>query len=556
LVHFDRLPVVQVGKQVYVTTAALAELSPAAPANPATGKPLGGKHESQDEEPEEHAGAAPGLAAGSGSGYAGMLEPTPAALPPLKAGRNRCRLAGHAIDLAVPGTPLAGELDGKPLDGGALLEHAGATYISAKVLAKAGLLLGFDGVEDAYQLVGLVYSVEYSGAAVADRAPSLVMRCLTPLSAETAQDADGTVNIVLHGGFFADTAPREFAGDAAVSRVGFKTQPELGRSYVFIKQPRQTGVRVTCDPRVGFARVSFGNYLQLVDYSKSSSGEISLHVQLGAPCAARGSFVDNPPRIVVDFPGAIYKDASQSIKVEQGGVHTIRVGTPEPGTVRVVLDLAEALDYRVLSKNGGAKYYIQLLPRAQVGAPLARRRLGRTIMLDPGHGGTDPGAPGVFPGVNESALTLQIVTRLAAELRKLDYDVLLTRTSDRFISLGARTDYANGVLPYIFVSVHCNSIEDPAFQGLMTFCHPASLAGRRLAGLVHQEVLSATGAVDKGVRTADFLVLRETAMPSILVECGFVTNAAECRELTDPQYQQLIAQGIARGIDRYVTGGL
>jgi N-acetylmuramoyl-L-alanine amidase len=292
-----------------------------------------------------------------------------------------------------------------------------------------------------------------------------------------------------------------------------------------------------------------------MSYNKSSSGEISLNVQLGATCKVHDEFVDSPPRLVIDFPGAVFDDASQTLKVNQGRVTNIRVGSPEPGTVRVVIDLIERVDYRILANDGGARYYIQLLPPASRTAPAGQQRLGRTIMIDAGHGGSDPGASGVIPGVAETALNLQIANGVADELRKLGYSTLMTRKSDRFVSLGARTDYANEVLPYLFVSVHCNSIESADFQGVMTFHHPSSETSTRLAELIHAEVLKTTGAVDKGVRTANFFVLRETVMPSVLVECGFLTNPAECRKLIDPKYQRLVAQGIARGVDRYVTGG-
>jgi len=168
--------------------------------------------------------------------------------------------------------------------------------------------------------------------------------------------------------------------------------------------------------------------------------------------------------------------------------------------VRVVLDLTERADYRLLSTDDGARYYIQLLPPVSLLATAGELRQGRVIMVDPGHGGSDPGAEGVLAGVWEAPVNLEISFYLVDALKDMGYGVLLTRDRDRFVSLGARADYANQVLPYLFVSVHTNSLDDPDYQGIMTFHHPASQRGPRLAALIQEELLKATGAVDKRVR--------------------------------------------------------
>jgi N-acetylmuramoyl-L-alanine amidase len=224
-----------------------------------------------------------------------------------------------------------------------------------------------------------------------------------------------------------------------------------------------------------------------------------------------------------------------------------------------------------MSTDGGARYYCQFLPplgstpsvpsldeplQAEPSTPplnRARASRNRVIMIDAGHGGSDPGASGVIPGTHEKNLVLSMCMMLQEELEQMGYTVLQTRTSDRFVSLGARTDYANEVLPYIFVSLHCNSFTDPAMEGLLTFIHPAaSQDSRRLAALVESEAALASGAVEKGVREANFFVLRETVMPSILIEAGFLTHRDECGRLCDPKYQGSMMRGVAKGIDRFI----
>jgi N-acetylmuramoyl-L-alanine amidase len=452
------------------------------------------------------------------------------------------------LDLSPPGDPPAGELDGAPLEPRQLFQWQGRTYLDAQLLSELGLDLAFNTVEDLYQVVGLVHTVDFDPARA-----SLLLRSLTPVTLDGRQVSDTEVMLVLYGGFIQRTEPIEFPDDPTVDKLGFKSQVELGRSFIFIHQPERTGFRVLSDALVGFSRVNFGNYFQVASYHKTSSGEISLDIQLGAAVTARHEIIPDPWRLVVDFPGALYEEATREIPVNIGRVERVRIGTPEQRTVRVVLDLTDRADYRVLTKDHGARYFIQLLPPALPAAAPSERRAGRTIMVDAGHGGSDPGAEGVIPGVWEAPLNLSISRMLTAELKSLGYAVLETRTSDRFVSLGQRADLANYSLPFIFVSVHSNSIDfKPEMSGIMTFHHPYSVDGPELAADIQYEVLRSTGAVDKGVRQADFFVLRETIVPSVLVECGFLTNYAECEKLTDPSYQLAVARGIARGIDRYV----
>lgn len=574
---FDHPPVIDAGGETYLSLALLDELglrsadeggaetgaaTPAAPANATQGfaDPLARRvalllqspdsglppeHYSPSDDDEQ----APGE--DEVGGQAVELAPLPQRPPAAPAaGRVRYRLAGHVLDVAS-GTPQpAAELDGTALPATALLRYGGHDYLSSARFAGIGLRLAYNAQQDLYQVVGLIQRVD-SGPDTRE----LTLGCLTPVSVEGVQVDDNSVTAIVEGGFLADTATREYPGGSVITKLGFKTQPELGRSFLFIRQPRRTGFLVQADPRVGYARLRFGNYFQVASYQLSSSGDLSVTMQLGAPCTPQLQYLTDPPRLVVDFPGVVYEDATETIPVGQGSVTQIRIGRPVPGTVRVVLDLTEHVDHRLLSKDDGARYYLQLLPARPVAATSAAQlRRGRTVMIDPGHGGSDPGAPGVLPDAWEAPINLAICEYLEADLRQLGYEVLSTRKSDRFVSLGARADYANRVLPYVFVSVHSNSMEDPDYHGVMTFHHPASRYGPRLAALIQEEVLRSTGATDKRVRQANFFVLRETVMPSALVECGVLTNREECAKMVDPAYQQRIAQGIARGIDRYITG--
>jgi N-acetylmuramoyl-L-alanine amidase len=459
---------------------------------------------------------------------------------------GRYLLGGREFTL----TGTTATLDGSALSAGAVLEYNGQRYLRQAEFEELGFTLTFNPQERAYQFAGSINRIHYESSS-----DSLVVNCQTPVRIHGYQQSDTEIRLEIMGGVIPDSmAAAGISGSASVSRLDYAAWPVMARSEIVIHQPQRTGFKVRADDEVGYARVKFGNYFQLADYRKSSSGELSVAVTLGAPCPVETQQLSNPPRIVADFSGVEYEDATLEKPVNIGAVKRIRVGRPEPGKVRVVLDLERQLDYRVLTKDGGAQYYLQLLPHIEQAAPAPSQRVGRTIMVDPGHGGSDPGAEGVIDGVWEVELNTAISAYLVTELESLGYDVLTTRSYDRYVSLQQRADYANQVLPYIFVSIHNNWIEDPEMTGAMTFHHPASSFGPLLAALVQDELVAATGAVDKGVRTANFFVLRETVMPSILVECGFMSNYGECRRLLDPEYQQTIARAIARGVDRYVAG--
>jgi N-acetylmuramoyl-L-alanine amidase len=138
----------------------------------------------------------------------------------------------------------------------------------------------------------------------------------------------------------------------------------------------------------------------------------------------------------------------------------------------------------------------------------------------------------------------------------MGYSVVYTRTTDVEIDLEPRVALAERVRGDVFVSLHANSVasRSSTVSGIETYHAPGSTQGQRLASLVHQQIIAATGAVDRGVRSARFYVIRNTSMPAILVETGFVTNPSDAANLSNPTYQQRMAEAIARGVDQFLQG--
>ena len=172
------------------------------------------------------------------------------------------------------------------------------------------------------------------------------------------------------------------------------------------------------------------------------------------------------------------------------------------------------------------------------------------IIIDPGHGGDDPGTIGIG-GVREKDVILPISLDVAEILRKQEIEVIMTRDTDNFISLEGRTDMANDIDADLFVSIHANAINlsRPDVNGLETYYYQS---GRRLAEIIHWSILNGVNIDDRGIRRARFYVLRHSTMPAVLIEVGFLTGEVDASHLKDPNHRRQMAEAIARGIVEYI----
>lgn len=177
---------------------------------------------------------------------------------------------------------------------------------------------------------------------------------------------------------------------------------------------------------------------------------------------------------------------------------------------------------------------------------------GVTIVIDPGHGGSDPGA--VWDGAEEKSINLAVALKVRDLLeQEMDLRVLMTREEDRAVDLYDRAGFANEEKATLFVSIHSNALEnDHDYEGILTFYHKRDRSGMHLAEEVQAAVAAETGGIDRGVRAEDYVVLRETDAPACLLEMGFMTTPAELERLLDPDYQDCIAAGVVEGILTYL----
>jgi N-acetylmuramoyl-L-alanine amidase len=327
--------------------------------------------------------------------------------------------------------------------------------------------------------------------------------------------------------------------------------------------------------------------------------------------------INKPQRLYVDLKNSrLGRNIRKSIPINDDLLSDARAGQYTHDSVRVVVDIKSFKTYKIFSLKDPFRIVIDIkgtaddkkagsrqpsvtinkngkLPPSALAKQLA---LGvRTIVIDPGHGGRDYGAPGYLKGVHEKHVTLQIARKLAKMIRKeLQTKVYLTRSRDRFLTLEERTAIANTKNADLFISIHTNSHKDRRAYGIETYFlnlatddeairvaamenatstknisdlqtilhdlmqnakinESSRLASNVQVSMVrHLKNKRYSRVKDKGVKQAPFYVLLGAQMPAILVETGFISNPRESKRLVNAQYQQRICEAIIMGVKKYI----
>jgi len=266
----------------------------------------------------------------------------------------------------------------------------------------------------------------------------------------------------------------------------------------------------------------------------------------------------NPDRLVIDLQETT-NQAGEVHNVDSPLVSAIRTGQLDSATTRVVLDLKDTVSYRL--ENNKASLLINLAgeatrssgpaipgdPADQNGQPEPAAN-DRLIILDAGHGGRDVGAIGAS-GKYEKDLVFDITGQLKTAMEVEGYTVILTRPDDSYVSLEERVNIADLYNAFAFISIHANSTANSAIEGLEVFKYYDS--DPQLAQNALESILSQTGQANRRVKEAGFYVIKNTLMPAILIETGFISNAQEEAFLWQPENQEAMVQGIVKGIMSY-----
>lgn len=197
-------------------------------------------------------------------------------------------------------------------------------------------------------------------------------------------------------------------------------------------------------------------------------------------------------------------------------------------------------------------------------AVISHSNEGHVVMLDPGHGGYDPGAI-TSQGVYEKSINLKIAQKVKEMLAPSGIEVFLTREEDidyapdgvkgkntkKQIDLNRRIDMANEAKADVFVSLHVNATATGQNSGAETFYHYQSESGKKLAELIQQELIKILGMNRRIAKPGDFYVIKNTSMPAVIVEVGYLSNIKERKKLQQSWYQEQLSRAIAKGIANY-----
>jgi N-acetylmuramoyl-L-alanine amidase len=182
------------------------------------------------------------------------------------------------------------------------------------------------------------------------------------------------------------------------------------------------------------------------------------------------------------------------------------------------------------------------------------------IVLDPGHGGEDFGThSNGEPVFHEKHLNLSTTQIVRSYLQQFGYKVVMTRNDDTFIPLDQRALFANRQAPKLFVSIHYNSAPSEEAEGIEVFYYKDDddkqrvATSKALAQCVLDKTIQNTKAKSRGVKHGNYAVIRETDMPAVLIEGGFLTNKSEAQKIVNSAYMKSLALGIAQGIRDYLT---
>lgn len=388
-----------------------------------------------------------------------------------------------------------------------------------------------------------------------------------------------------------------------VNRIQFtqlQTRPPVVRMSLQV-DPSSTNWRATTSGFAGFvvipdriARYSSNNVSRPTLYNRNSPANIQsveladndtqLLIRADQPISASGGWDRVTGQFRIIIPNARLANRVTGPHFDANSpILRIRLKSQASETVVVYVQPAPGVQVGELNQIGNQLLALQLQPQRRILPPISlpplpsinSRQLpdpnggdsfppphfhiqphatfprGRlVVVIDPGHGGKDSGAPGLN-GLLEKDVVLPIGKRIAAILEQHGIQAVLTRDADFFVGLQGRVDIAERVHATVFVSVHANSVDNrPEVNGLEVYYYGS---GYDLAEVVRHSILQSISTIkDRGTRKARFYVLRKNNMPAILVETGYMTGREDNPRLATAEYQNRMAEAIARGILKYL----
>lgn len=323
----------------------------------------------------------------------------------------------------------------------------------------------------------------------------------------------------------------------------------------------------------------------LAAWALTSTGSLKLRTSSGAKLDAfyQSSTTDKGERVWIDFPGELSRP--RTIK-GNGSVKEIRLGKPTKGKTRLVIEFQPSVELKPsklqligISPNKWELKFYGLESnsfRSIEEGNILRNSIKRTfekidledldvsslpnvpygkykVVIDPGHGGSDPGAVGIN-GLRETDIVLEVSKSVSKILTNKGVKTILTRSYERTLDLQPRVTKANNSKADAFVSIHANATRGKRkdVNGLETYYY-SGYKGYSLAKNIQKQILNVSPqSPDRGVRRSRFYVIRKTSMPAALVEIGFVTGMYDADLLRQKGYRDKMSFAIARGILNYL----
>ncbi|WP_375547025.1 N-acetylmuramoyl-L-alanine amidase [Paenibacillus sp.] len=321
--------------------------------------------------------------------------------------------------------------------------------------------------------------------------------------------------------------------------------------------PESSGSSTTTPPSTGNALISGISF---------SENRLMIASQGGA-VTPKVSKLPNPDRIVVDLPNAAFSPDFQGNAAAGVGsqgqldvssypdVKSVRYSlfSSSPSTVRVVIDLSYPKDYSVYNEDPDSGLLIVDLNKTDVTPITPVTPIGKdgkkVVVIDAGHGNQDPGTRG-YSKTKEKDFNLAVALKVGQLLEnEPNIDFVLTRSDDTFLKLEERARIANDLNADVFISIHANSATSTASGSETYYQRDAS---KSLASVLHKYLVKSTGLPDRGIRYGNFHVIRETKMPAVLLEVGYLSNPKDEAALFSESLQNSVAQGIVSGIKEYL----
>lgn len=302
------------------------------------------------------------------------------------------------------------------------------------------------------------------------------------------------------------------------------------------------------------------------------TSKLRLVIDTTGPVKVSSDLSENSyPQLIVNVNGAVLGKIDDSVVLDGDIADKVAFAKKDSNTSQIIVNLSNMIedsDYKVFtlpsdpSNNKSFRIVIDIdKPVPKMNFNFTPGLRDKVIVLDPGHGGSDPGAIGPNK-TQEKTITLAVSQRLKALLENAGAKVVMTRQTDVDVygpnasatdELQARVNVGNSNKADVFVSLHINAFSNPAVGGMATYYYQKTGYDAMLAKKIQDNLIKIGDFQDRGINSARFYVIKRTKMPAILTELGFISNPDEEKRLNTPQLQQQMAQSIMQGLDGFFT---